>query len=906
MKTASPPSSNASNAKRPVRKQLWFDSMARALITSGGVGTIVVALLIVVVMISQLLPLLATSDVTTVSEFQLDGGPKLNTSAVPIDRPIHDSPVCAGMDEYGDIVWFLMQSGNIDVYATSTGTRLQSFVPPETVADPANSANREITAFSIADDDASLLIGYSTGEVRPITIHWKVEYLDSSTGDDNDVLPPRDDKLESTVLNTDLNTEPTGDNIGRSVSTVLPNGLVRVQRIDSIEFHEPIAVLQSPVRCVEWLTPEAINGLEKIKSWKWLASDGREIVVQHHLRRRQGISLSTKEEIRTWRTARNSDLASESGSESVSHAMLNAQGEGFSTIGPNGLARLWRLATAPSIQQLASHWTITGSESTVREAVPILGRNTLLVSSESGELEGVAPFFGSEKSDLVSIHRISMGSIGIEHMAAATNSRVVSTLSDNGTVTFFYVPTNRKLLEWSVAPGSQIFFSSGSRYCGILHANSVTVAKLNLRFPEAGWRSFLSANWFEGYDSPMHLWQSSSGTVQGEIKLSIVPLLFGTMKGTFYTLLIAIPLGLISAIFSSEYLDPTNRARIKPIMELMASVPSVALGFVGAVAVAPLVRDRLFGVLLVAYLTLGMLVSIPTLLVLLPQPIRLLANRRRGLLLILVLMISIAISNSVATRLETLLFGGPLTLWLNGEFGPLFPGWLCLWLIPCGVATFWASNHFHIERKLSERYSLFRRGTAFGAIAMQTGLLGACVISASIIAMVLSLLGWDARGTILDSYQERNALLVGIVLGFAIVPLIFTLSEDALQAVPQHLRAASMSCGATVWQTTVRVVIPTALSGLFSAVMLGLGRAIGETMVVLMVSGNSPIMELNPFSGFRTLSATLAMELPEAARGSTHYHSLFFVSLVLFFLTVVVNSIAEFVRLKFKKNASQL
>lgn len=879
-----------------------FDSIARAIITSGGVGTILVALLIVVVMISQLLPLIATSDVTTVSEFRLDSSAKGNSDATTTVRPNQDSPVCAGMDEYGDMAWFLMPSGNIDVYATSNGTRLQSFVPPEASSDPENSAKREITAFSIADDDASLLVGYSTGEVRPITIHWIVEYRDPSTVDGNAATLSSDDEIESTVLTP----EPTVDNIGPSVSTLLPNGLVRVQRIASVEYHEPIAVLQSPVRCVDWLTPEAIYGLEKIKSWKWLASDGREIVVQHHLRRRQGISLSTKEEIKTWRTARTSELASELASESVVHAMLNAQGEGFTTIGPNGLARLWRLDNEPSIRQLASHWTILGSESTIEGAVPILGRNTLLISSEPGELEGVAAFFGSEKSDLVSIHRLSIGSIGIKHMAAATNSRVVSALSDDGNVTFYYVPTNRKLLEWSVEPGSQIFFSSGSRYCGVLHADSVTVAKLNLRFPEAGWRSFLSANWFEGYDSPRHLWQSSSGTVQGEIKLSIVPLLFGTMKGTFYTLLIAIPLGLVSAIFSSEYLDPTNRARIKPIMELMASVPSVALGFVGSVAVAPLVRDQLFGVLLVAYLTLGMLVSIPTFLALLPQPIRLFANRRRGLLLILVLVVSIAISNVMAARIEMFLFGGPLTLWLNGEFGHLFPGWLCLWLIPCGVATFWASNHFHVERKLTERYSLFQTGKAFGAIVMQTGLLATCVVSASTIAMALSLLGWDARGTMLDSYQERNALLVGIVLGFAIVPLIFTLSEDALQAVPHHLRAASMSCGATVWQTTMRVVIPTALSGLFSAVMLGLGRAIGETMVVLMVSGNSPIMELNPFSGFRTLSATLAMELPEAARGSTHYHSLFFVSLVLFFLTVVVNSIAEFVRLKFKKNASQL
>lgn len=854
--------------------------MARAVITSGGVGTIVVALLIVVVMISQLLPLLATSDVVPVNEFRLDNGAEADPQSAAIDRPPQDAPICAGMDEYGDMAWFLFPSGNIDVYATSTGLRLSSFAPPEAETDRATPEKREITAFSIADDDTSLLVGYSSGEVRPITIQWVVEYRDPSTSDRSVPSGPARDQ-----------TEP-------SVFTALPNGLVRVQRIESVTYHEAIPALSSPVRCVDWLNPEAIYGLEKVKSWKWLASDGREIVVQHHLRRRQGISVSTKEEIKTWRT--------EPTSESLDHAMLNAQGEGFTTISPNGLARLWRLTSEQTIQQLASHWTISGSESSVLNAVPVLGRNTYLISAESGELEGVAPFFGTEKSDLVSIHRISVGSSGIKHLASATNSRVVSALSDDGGVSFIYVPTNRRLLEWSVEPGSQIFFSSGSRYIGVLHANSFTVFKLNLRFPEAGWSSFLSANWFEGYDSPKHLWQSSSGTVQGEIKLSIVPLLFGTMKATFYTLLIAIPLGLFSAIFSSEYLDPTNRARIKPIMELMASVPSVALGFVGSVAVAPLLRDQLFGVLLFTYLTLVMFVSIPTILAILPRPIRLFANRRRGLLLIMVLIVSIVSSNVMATRLESFLFGGPLTLWLNGEFGGLFPGWLCLWLIPCGVATFWASHHFHVERKLSERYRLFRSGTALGAVVMQTGLLVTCVALASAIAMALSLLGWDARGTMLDSYQERNALLVGVVLGFAIVPLIFTLSEDALQAVPQHLRAASMSCGATVWQTTLRVVIPTALSGLFSAVMLGLGRAIGETMVVLMVSGNSPIMELNPFSGFRTLSATLAMELPEAARGSTHYHSLFFVSLVLFFLTIVVNSVAEFVRLKFKRNASQL
>lgn len=881
MTNSNQPSSSTAGIKRPVRKQLWFDSIARAIITSGGVGTILVAFLIVFVMISQLLPLLSTSEVKPLSEFRINtaaSSPTENT-VQPTDQPA-TTPVCAGMDEYGDIAWFLFPSGTIETYATLTGLRLQSFSPPDDMADHESSSHRKITAFSVADDDASLLVGYSSGYVRPITIQWNVEYLDVTV-----------DKINERV-------SIQSDRVDQSVFTELPNGLVRVQKIESIEFHDPIPALNTSVRCVDWLNPDAIYGLEKVKSWKWLATDGREIVVQHHLRRRQGISPLTKEEIKTWRTEINSS--------SIKDAMLNAQGENVTTISPNGLAQLWRLTSEQDMKLLASHWTIAGSESSILETVPILGRNTFLISSESGELEGIAPYFGSEKSDLVSIHRISLHSNGISNLASATNSRVVSALTDDGVASLIYVPTNRKLLEWSVEPGSKIFFSAGSRYIASMHSSSVKISKLNLRFPEAGWKSFLTANWFEGYDIPKHLWQSSSGTIQGEIKLSIVPLLFGTIKATFYTLVIAIPLGLVSAIFSSEYLHPSNRARIKPIMELMASVPSVALGFVGAVALAPLLKDQLFGVLFFVYLTILLLVSVPALLATLPNSLAIFANRHRALMLSLVLCVSLAFSNIYATKVESILFGGPLALWLNGEFGKVFPGWLCICLLPCGVATFWASSHFQVERKLSEKYERFRKETAARALTIHTGLLVASVALACLLSMTFSFLGWDTRGTLLDSYQERNALLVGMVLGFAIVPLIFTLSEDALQAVPQHLRAASMSCGATVWQTTMRVVIPTAISGLFSAVMLGLGRAIGETMVVLMVSGNSPIMELNPFSGFRTLSATLAVELPEAAGGSTHYHSLFFVSLVLFFMTVAVNSVAEFVRLKFKRNASQL
>ncbi len=180
------------------------------------------------------------------------------------------------------------------------------------------------------------------------------------------------------------------------------------------------------------------------------------------------------------------------------------------------------------------------------------------------------------------------------------------------------------------------------------------------------------------------------------------------------------------------------------------------------------------------------------------------------------------------------------------------------------------------------------------------------ILMSALIAWVLTALGADPRGGILGTYVQRNALVVGFVMGFAIIPIIFTIAEDALSAVPEHLRSASLGAGATPWQTATRIVVPTAMSGLFSAVMIGLGRAVGETMIVLMAAGNTPLMEWNIFNGFRTLSANLAVELPEAVRDSTHYRTLFFAALTLFAMTFVVNTVAEAVRLHFRKKAFEL
>jgi phosphate transport system permease protein len=146
------------------------------------------------------------------------------------------------------------------------------------------------------------------------------------------------------------------------------------------------------------------------------------------------------------------------------------------------------------------------------------------------------------------------------------------------------------------------------------------------------------------------------------------------------------------------------------------------------------------------------------------------------------------------------------------------------------------------------------------------------------------------------TYDQRNCIVVGIAMGFAVIPIIFTISDDAFVSVPASLTAASLALGATRWQTAVRVVLPTASPGIFSAIMVGFGRAVGETMIVLMATGNTPVMDWSIFNGMRTLSANIAVEIGEAPHGGTLYRTKFLAAALLFVMTFLVNSVAEVIR----------
>jgi phosphate transport system permease protein len=147
--------------------------------------------------------------------------------------------------------------------------------------------------------------------------------------------------------------------------------------------------------------------------------------------------------------------------------------------------------------------------------------------------------------------------------------------------------------------------------------------------------------------------------------------------------------------------------------------------------------------------------------------------------------------------------------------------------------------------------------------------------------------------SIFHSTMRLNALNAGMALSFAIIPLIYSIAEDSLNSVPRSLKEASLALGANRWQTASRVSLSVAMPGVLAGIILGLGRAVGETMIVLMASGNASILSANVFDSVRTMSATIAAELGEVVHGSPHYNVLFFIGASLFVFTLLINSLAH-------------
>ncbi|AMV34149.1 Phosphate transport system permease protein PstC [Pirellula sp. SH-Sr6A] len=866
------------------------DRIAKQVITIGGIGTIFVVMLVVFVLVGNVLPL-----------FQANRSHPLGAIPSASSEPV----LAAGVDEYGEVLWTLDATSTLRFYSVSSGEVLETHSPVgEANATPAAEGGRA-TCVSVSDDDASLLVGYADGSVRPITFGYQVAFLKAS-------------ELPAEVQFTQQDWMVFDGAIYRQTNS----GLIRRQRIDGLVFHPSVPLFASAVVAVDWKTPQAVSSFDASVTWLWGATDGNALVLARTDNKVNAITDAVSQESTQWQHRPERDPSSP-----WYGLMIDSRGTSLAAVDRTGKVTYWNAEEDGKLLASKTHLSLAGSESQLTCTTPLLGRTSFVLGAESGHIEAVAMSAVEQTQELMSIHRFE-GDLGsVKSMAASPTARVLAGIFEDGDLAIYYVPTNRRLAKWKVgdeggdSTGSKVqsvvenkgasvqpsvFFSSNAEVVGAVTDRGVSLWRVTIPHPEASWMGFFGRLWYEGYPSPQHVWQSSTGNIEGEYKFGFMPLIFGTFKATFYSMLIGAPIALMAAIFGSEFMSSRWRTRFKPAIELMASVPSVVLGFIGALVLAPLLRDHLMACLLAVPMVLFLFLLGAHCWLLLPNRLAIRAKHWRLPILIVLIPIGVYLATLVAAPLEEVLFGGSVTQWLAGQIGSGWPGWFSIGLLPIALLVAWVMSGPLNPRMQSIAASMTPfRFAIFNLGFFLLGVVSVFVLSA-LIATALHGIGLDPRGPVLGPYQERNALLVGCILGFAIIPLIYTISEDALQSVPQHLRSASLGCGATTWQTTIRVVVPTAMSGLFSAMMIGFGRAVGETMVVLMAAGNTPLMDINPMNGYRTLSATLATELPEAARGSTHYHGLFLAALLLFCFTLVANTVAELVRMRFRKRAYQL
>jgi phosphate transport system permease protein len=690
--------------------------------------------------------------------------PVSNVAAVPV------GPEAAGVDEYREIAYTVSAEGMLQL------TPLRAAAGPAHGAQPGGAPHGGVQRVAVEGLDGARLtaaaelgrgrhlLGTSDGRVIPIEVTYEPEFKD-----------------------------------GRR--TITPR-----------QVFKPAAVVDAEARPIQRLAAAAPEGGPVV-----VAQVGAtDLVLQSVVERTALIGGSRREEsITALRGAAD---------EPITAMVIDARGEDLFVGTTAGRVVRYDLrdrgaATRAEVAEIGGGRAIT--------ALRFLnGDRTLIAGTEGGEVVSGQVIPGPDGAPrLTPIHRFARHAAPVAAIAVSQRDKGFVTVDRDGGAHVSYGTTGARLLELKAPAGdvrAVVFAPKADGILSIDGRGGVAHWRLDNPHPEVTLATLFGQVWYEGYRAPAWVWQSTGGTDDFEAKLSLTPLVYGTLKGTFYALVIAVPLALLAALYVSEFMHPALKTWVKPMVEIMAALPSVVLGFLAGLWLAPVVERIVPGLFVMPLvMTIAILVAMAAW-QLLPARAR---NRVRPgaemFLLVPVVVVAAAIAFAIGGLIEASLLAGD------------YRGWL------------------------------------------------------------LSALGL--------TYDQRNSLVVGVAMGFAVIPIIFTIAEDSLANVPQHLRAGSLAMGATRWQTAVRIVLPTASPGIFSAVMIGFGRAVGETMIVLMATGNTPVMDWNVFSGFRALSANIAVELPEAPEGGTLFRVLFLAAFLLFCLTFAVNTAAEVVRLKLRQ-----
>lgn len=889
MTTLEPRSFTGRARRRKTKRSVKIvDALARLFITIGGFGTIIAVSTVCIFLVAVVVPMFFDPKV--------DDPHVVRQAVQVVSDPLH-----VAVDDYNLMGWAAFRDGTIQVFSLETGEQLDLLEIPD---------RERMTAWSFPQRGDQVAFGYADGTIRLGAIGFELSFI---------------------------NVEDAPEHLrGLAPLQVAhhKNGLAQLTRERQIRFltlklelGDPIATgSESPIMLLDH------TGSTDRPILASLGADNVLRINQVRIRRNMMTGRSTY-------STTGGELALEHTPKAPSHLKLSGLGDNVYLVWSDGTLQRYDTRTPAGGIFLVEQLDLIDDPATELTSIAFLiGKTTILVGDSRGNVNAwfrTRPE-GADTADAMRLTRVNRmegdGAAAVTTITSSQRKRMIAVGHADGRVRMHNVTNQRFLLEAqanATDPVATVVLSPRDNGLIALAGNRVWHWSINVPHPEVSIRAIFGKVWYEGADKPAHVWQSTGGTDDFESKYGLVPLIFGTIKATFYSMLFGVPLALLAAIYTSEFLHKRVKSMVKPTVEMMASLPSVVLGFLAGLVVAPFIED-------VVPTTLAALITIPFSFLLasyvwqmLPSNLRVRLDAWRLGFITVAIPLGIYLAMLLGPLAEAAFFKvdflDPATgavvssetsirTWLsarNAETGPVIfassavGGWFILFL-PLSALLIGLSMTRLVNPHLMGRSTNWSWAKLASADLVKFAIgAAATVVVALALSSVFSLF-WDARGSYIDTYVQRNALIVGFIMGFAIIPIIYTIADDAMSAVPEHLRSASLGAGATRWQTAIRIIIPTAMSGLFSAVMIGFGRAVGETMIVLMAAGNTPVLEWNMFNGFRTLSANIAVEMSEAVQNSTNYRMLFLAALTLFTMTFIVNTVAETVRLRYRKRAFQL
>jgi phosphate transport system permease protein len=991
------------NRKTTLRVKL-VDRAANVSITVGGLGVIAAVLGIIIFVASQVIPLFST--------------PANGIAGQPTVLEPGET-LLLHTDEYRRVGVRINRNGRVTQFSVSDGTVISSEVLPQlrgatltTVAINTRTRTNKQVGRQLDVPHHLLLLGTSDGRVLVGSLGYFTDFERYAIGEDPAELealrmPPEEDFREISYVPQVL---VRGDRVYEHLPTF---GLYRyVRALFEIEREVGVELGGRAVVALAGQVERARADANRGATLVIVTDDGVARVV------RESISVNMfTEEVEVAATAREFHLQT-----APQFALINDQQDTVLLAARDGTVThiTWNAVVGDFVPSTFAHTSVFSAEVDVNRGrswrdIVASGRHSTGLEPASGDpqitaaafvlgsstavfgdsLGGLQSWFlvrsdGGEGQPRLIRSRALMPMPGaIVSISPSPMTKAVLAVDDQGHIRAVNNTAERVFAELQLnGATTAVFNRKGDSVLAATDEGQVHTWWVDAPHSEISWNTLFGKVWYEEYSQPGFEWQSTGGTDDVEPKLSLRPLILGTIKGALYALLFAVPVAVLAAIYTSEFMHRNMRALLKPTMEVMASLPSVVLGFLAALyfapKAAPMMPTLLCAIVLVptTFLVFGWFWQRCP-----PSFVGKFGPWTSTLLLFALLALGFWLSSLVGPRVEVFLFPaseganpalldpvtfeprteeaatalatGDFRTWTGGgqvlRRGESYGGeWLPQgWWIPgghnllivliaipvtllLGLLVRWAMKTFargpdgrtfvdRIREKLEGPVTGGMRAVSvdglftigFGALMFIAGLAVSWLITPNLIEPLLFSYDHPTAGKVADfrrfvtgedgwRFAQSNSLVVGFAMGFAVIPLIYTISEDALTSVPNQLRAASLACGASRWQTTLGVVLPAAASGIFSGIVIGLGRALGETMIVVMAAGGAAVMELQPLSGFRSLSAAIAIEMPEAPHGGTLYRVLFLGGFVLFVMAFVMNTFAEIIRMRLRRRLSRL